>query len=108
MEYCEQVDSMEADCRSSTANRPSGNCRDQEASDTEHRKKIMVVSVAVTLEKIRHWTGTELLTELINSMHNDNFELRMFKEMIRSWEDCRDLTEEVINENMAKETWTGK
>ena len=98
---------MEADCRSCTANHRSDNCRVEDAVDTDQRKKIVVVSVAVTLEKIRHWTGTELLTELINSIHNDHFELSLFKEMIRSWEDSRDITEKVIEENMTKETWAG-
>ena len=80
----------------------------EERRQSEHRKRIVVVSIAVTLEKIRHLTGPKLVTELITCLHNENFDADMVRTMIRSADDCRLMTEEVINDSMARASWSEK
>jgi hypothetical protein len=74
----------------------------------DHRKRILILSLAVTLEKMQHLTGRTLVREVIELLHNENFDVTVFRDMIRTGEDCHALTEEVINKNMTSASWSEK
>lgn len=46
------------------------------------------MSLALTLDKIKHKDGVECAAEVINILHNRNFNLALFKEMVKGTEEC--------------------
>ena len=72
----------------------------EEESNLQYRKRVVAVSIAVTLEKIRYLTGTGLVSELITILQNEDCDASVIRSMINSTEDCRQLTEDVIKESM--------
>ena len=80
----------------------------QERVDSDYTKRVVVVSIAVTLEKIRYLTGSGLVSELISSLQNEECDANVIRSMISSWDDCRQLTEEVIKESMDRASWSEK
>ena len=61
-------------------------------------QRLVVVSIAVSLEKMRGSGGTSATNELIDLLHNDNFNLELFRRMIKSSSDCRSITQGVIEQ----------
>lgn len=70
--------------------------------DVETRRpmvqRLVVVSLAVTLQTMRGVAGTRAIDELIELLHNDNLNMEMVKSMIKSSGDCERITREVIEE----------
>ena len=65
-------------------------------------ERLLVVSVAITLEKLQDAGGAEVIEELIRVLHDEDFNIEMFRAMIRSREDCRVITEDVIKQSLGK------
>ena len=61
-------------------------------------QRMVVISIAVTLDKMRGEMGSRATDELIELLHSENFDLEMFKNMIKSWEDCQVITANVIEQ----------
>lgn len=64
----------------------------------------MVVSLEVTLEKIRGRAVSTATDEVINFLHQDNFNLLVLKQMIKTSGDCQVITQDVIDQ--FKESYT--
>ena len=79
--------------------------REEEQEETTSR--LLIMAIGVTMEKIQHITGPGLIEELIQLLHNEMFNVRVFKQMIRSREDCRSITESIISRCMERTTWRG-
>lgn len=61
-------------------------------------QRMVVISIAVTLEKMRGAMGSRATDELIELLHNDNFDLDMFRNMIKTCADCQLITANVIEQ----------
>ena len=61
-------------------------------------KRMMVISIAVTLEKIHDVAGTEAVKELIGILQHDQFSLKMFRDAIKSRDDCKKITDDFIKQ----------
>ena len=74
--------------------------RDRTATNTGGAmvQRMVVISIAVTLDKMRGEMGSRATDELIELLHSENFDLEMFKNMIKSWEDCQVITANVIEQ----------
>ena len=71
----------------------------------ERTGHLQVASIAVTLEKIKHCTGNELVDELIALLRSDDFDINMFRATIRDRDDCRIITENVIKNSIERNAW---
>lgn len=79
--------------------RPAAGIQGHAVGDSTSRtERMMIVSLAVTLDKIRDKTGPEALNELIGILRNDQFSIPMFKQMINCSEDCQTITDDVIKQ----------
>ena len=70
-------------------------------------KRLVVMSVAVNLDKIQQSDGngnatTEAIDELIRLLGSEQFCSVMFRNMIKSIGDCRTITEDVVNKCMRR------
>jgi len=80
--------------------------KDGDASDTgtpssagrPFMQRLVVVSMAVSLEKVRGLAGNNATNEIIELLHNDNFNLEMFRTMVKSSCDCKRITKDVIEQ----------
>lgn len=59
-------------------------------------ERLLVVSLAVSLDKIRHRAGSAVTDEFINILHQENFNQAVFMEMIKKSGDCKAINEDVI------------
>ena len=51
---------------------------------------------AITLDRIRRRAGQSTSDEVIKLMHDKNFNLARFKDMVKTTADCRDIRESII------------
>ena len=70
-------------------------------------KRLVVVSVAVNLDKIQQSEGNENATseaidELIRLLGSEQFCSVMFRNLIKSLGDCRTITKDVVNKCMRR------
>ena len=59
-------------------------------------ERMVVMSFAITLDKIRRRTGQSTSDEVIKLMHDKNFNLARFKDMVKTTPDCRDISESIF------------
>lgn len=59
-------------------------------------KPLSVVSLAVNLDKVRNRDDSGGTDEVISLLHEENFSLSVFKEMIKSNSNCQGITQDVI------------
>lgn len=61
-------------------------------------ERLLVVSLALKLEKIRDRAGSVVIDEVINLLNHKNFNLAVFKEMIKNSGHCQDITQDAIDQ----------
>ena len=60
-------------------------------------ERLIVISLALTLDKIKYRAGAESATEIINILHHKNFNLDLFKDMVNGTEECAQISQDVID-----------
>ena len=65
-------------------------------------QRLVVVSLAVSLEKMRAVSGNSAPNEIIELLHNENFNLELFRTMVKSCSDCKKITADVIEQCKAR------
>ena len=79
--------------------RPAAGIQGHAVGDSSSRtERMLIISLAVTLDKIRDKAGPEAVNELIAILRNDQFSIPMFKQMINCSEDCKTITDDVIKQ----------
>lgn len=61
-------------------------------------ESMLVVSLAVTMEKTMGRAGSAATDEVIHLLHQENFNLSVFKQMIKASGDCQIITQDVIDQ----------
>lgn len=62
-----------------------------------HVECLLVITLAVTWEELRGRAGSAFTDEVINLLHQDNFNLSVFNEMIKNSGDCLVITQDLID-----------
>lgn len=62
-------------------------------------RKLMAVSLAITIGKSRHTIGRDPVDEVVNIFHREEFSIAVFKGFVKCIPDCEFIMEEAINEN---------
>ena len=60
-------------------------------------ERLIVISLALTVYRIKYKAGVESATEIINILHHNNFVLDVFKDMVKSIDECANISQDVIN-----------
>ena len=68
-----------------------------EGGNVDRAQRLLIFSLAVTLEKMQDRTGPQPVDELIGILHDPNFSLPLFKALITCRDDCKTITEDIIN-----------
>lgn len=53
--------------------------------------------MSFALDRIRRNAGSEAIDELIKILHDREFNIELFKQMVKSNEDCAEITQDVID-----------
>lgn len=61
-------------------------------------ERMLIISLAVTLEKIQNKTGPEAVDELNAILQYEQFSLQTFNKMIKGSDDCKTITDDFIKE----------
>lgn len=64
----------------------------------EARVELLVVSLAVTLDTIRDRDGSAATDEVMNLLHQENFNVLVVKKMIKTRGDCQVVTQDAIDQ----------
>lgn len=62
-------------------------------------QKLLEVSLAANIQKIRDSDGRGIFDEVVNILHRVEIIMSVFKGFVRCSRECEDNTEEVIKEN---------
>lgn len=65
-------------------------------SQKERTEKLLAVSLSNTLKNVRDLIGDQTVKEILSIIHNDSFDIDVFKKMVRSVEDCSTISNEII------------
>ena len=60
-------------------------------------ERLIVISLALNLDKIKYRSGAESATEVINILHHKKFNLDLFKDMVKGTEECAQISQDVID-----------
>lgn len=60
-------------------------------------QRLFDVSLAVTLEKMKYSEGRADIDEVLRGLHHDEFNLGVFKEVVKFSRDCEIITQDAIN-----------
>lgn len=74
--------------------------RMEEVSTTsrqERIRKLLVISLSVTLKNVSDLLGDETAKEILSIIHNESFDVEVFKRMIKSVEDCYTITKGIMH-----------
>ena len=70
---------------------------DQNDRLKERMERMILMSLAIKLDKISRRAGQSTSDEVITMMHDKNFNLATFKNMLKTTADCRDISESIIH-----------
>jgi len=76
-----------------------------ENNRSSRMRKLLAVSLALSLEQIRQASGREAVDEVLKILHREEFSLRDFKDMVKSSQDCERVKDKFIEENKHYLTW---
>ena len=57
---------------------------------------MMAMSLALTLQNVSRRAGKETTDEVIQLLHDDKFNLNVFKKLVKSSSDCEEITQDVV------------
>jgi ribonuclease D len=66
-------------------------------SRQERIRKLLVISLSVTLKNVSDLLGDETAKEILSIIHNESFDVEVFKRMIKSVEDCYTITKGIMH-----------
>lgn len=66
-------------------------------SRQERIRKLLVISLSVTLKNVSDLLGEETAKEILCIIHNESFDVEVFKRMIKSVEDCYTITKGIMH-----------
>ena len=101
----EQVNEIEGRGVGKLETTKDGNSSDSARPSLDGRplvQRLVVVSLAVSLEKMRGLSGNSATHEIIELLHNENFNLELFRTMVKSCSDCKRITADVIEQCKAR------
>lgn len=68
-------------------------------------ERLLVVSLTVTLHKIRDRAGSAATDEFLSILHQENFNISVLKEVIKNSADCQVINQDVIDRFKACQTF---
>ena len=67
--------------------------REEWKTEMEH---MMAMSLALTLQNVSRRAGKETTDEVIQLLHDDKFNLNVFKKLVKGSSDCEEITQDVV------------
>lgn len=65
-------------------------------------QRLLALSLAVALEKMKDSAGTAAIDEIVSILHRDDFSLPAFKQIVKSSNDCAIITQDLIDQHKNK------